>query len=69
MYLRRKRKKQKYNLKQKKPELSKVKQSPYIFDKFGKPIQKKCEPNKICKLDDFGEINYNTLQRPTDAVL
>jgi len=66
---RRKRKKQKDKPKQKKPELSKAQQSPYIFDKFGKLIMKKCEPNKICKLDDFGEINYNTLQRPLDAVL
>lgn len=59
MYVRRK--KRKDNPKQKKSELSKIQQSPYAFDKFGKPIMKKCEPNKICKLDDFGEINYNTL--------
>jgi len=65
----RRRRKQKNKQKQKKPELNKIQQSPYIFDKFGKPIMKKREPNKICKLDDFGEINYNTLQRPLDAVL
>ncbi len=67
MYQRRK--KRKDNPKQKKPELSKIQQDLYVFDKFGKPIMQKWKPNKICKLDDFGEINYNTLQRPPDAVL
>ena len=32
----------------------------YVFDKFGKPIIKSWKPNPIEKLDDFGEINYNT---------
>jgi hypothetical protein len=58
---RRKRKKQNDKSKQKKPESSKVQQSLYIFDKFGKPTIRRWKPNKICKLDDFGEINYNTL--------
>lgn len=33
----------------------------YTFDKFGKPTLKKWQPNCIQKVDDFGEINYNTI--------